>query len=60
MYIYLELLCQSFALKLLTAYFPDHMVVGILIDIGQRFNSALPHTLASELKVKVMDLEFLC
>ena len=59
---YFELLCQIFSLEVFNnAYFPDHMMVGMMIDTDPRFNSAIiPYALANYLKVKVMDLELLC
>ena len=41
------------------AYFPDHVLVGMMIDIGPRFNSAVPPALANDHQVKVMELKLL-
>ena len=36
------------------------MMVGMMIDIGPRFNSETLPALANDPKVKVMDMEALC
>ena len=42
-----------------STYFPDHMMVGMMIDIGSRFNSAISRALVNNIKNKAMDLELL-
>ena len=41
-------------------YVADYVMVGMMIAIDPRFNSAMPPALANDIKVKVMDLEVLC